>query len=198
MKKNENILKYLEKYKYKYGISYAEENGKLAKFFSVAVSVLWVYSFFTSVLSILSFSLNFKVGTLEYTDFDSAFITTIVCAVVMIAAAALFVCNFKVAGCITAVITQPFTVLAYENISKYGTGYLAGFYWKYLIPAILITVFSALLLTVIIRARVKTNRLYNNLIDGLYKKYGTKDGQKLTDSEWEDFLSRYNPYKQIT
>ena len=129
MKKNENILKYLEKYKYKYGISYAEENGKLAKFFSVAVSVLWVYSFFISVLSILSFSLNFKVGTLEYADFDSAFITTIVCAVVMIAAAALFVCNLKVAGCITAVITQP-EVFNTRNSNHRFFGFVAYGYNK--------------------------------------------------------------------
>ena len=35
MKKNANILEYVEKYKYKYGISYAVDGGKLVNTLSV-------------------------------------------------------------------------------------------------------------------------------------------------------------------
>ena len=44
MKKQANILEYVEKYKYKYGISYADENSNLVKKLSVVTSLVWIYS----------------------------------------------------------------------------------------------------------------------------------------------------------
>ena len=88
-------------------------------------------------------------------------------------------------------------MLAYEPISVYGIGYVAGFYWKYLVPAIVFVLFAAILLFVLIRANVKTTKLYNMLLDGLYRQYGKKDGEKLSEEEWQKFLNEYNPYKQV-
>lgn len=197
MKKNANILDYVEKYKYKYGISYAQDGGKLVKALSVITSIVWVYSFFMLALSILSFAMNFAVDKLSYADLSGVFYTTIACAAAMIAAAVLFVCKQKIAGCIVTIVTQPFVVLAHAPISVYGMGYVAGFYWKYAVPTAILVLLAALLLFVLIRANIKTNRLYNMLVEGLYKQYGTKDGEKLTDTEWDEFLTQYNPYKQI-
>ena len=115
----------------------------------------------------------------------------------MVAAAILFICKQKIIGLAAAIITQPFIVLAYEPISVYGIGYVAGFYWKYLVPAIVFVLFAAILLFVLIRANVKTNKLYNMLVDGLYKQYGKKDGETLTEEQWNEFLTQYNPYKRI-
>ncbi len=198
MKKNANILEYVEKYKYKYGIKYAEEGGALVKHLSVYAGIVWVYSFFILILSILSFAMNFAAGALDYSYLSNVFITTIVCAVVMIVAAAFFVCKQKIIGLIVAIAIQPFIVLTYMPISVYGAGFLPSFYWKFLVPALLFMVVAVFLLIVLIRARFKTNKLYNMLVDGLYKQYGTRDGEKLTDGEWQEFLTNYNPHKQIT
>lgn len=197
MKKNANILKYVEKYKYKYGISYAEDGGKLVKTLSVITGIVWVYSFFMLALSILSFAMNFAAGIANYTDLSGVFITTIICAVAMTVAAVLFVCKQKIIGLIVAIVTQPFIVLAYEPISVYGMGYVAGFYWKYAVPAIAFVLIAAVLLFVLIRAKVKTNKLYNMLVDGLYNQYGKKDGETLSEEQWDEFLTNYNPYKRI-
>ncbi len=197
MKKNANILDYVEKYKYKYGISYAVEGGKLAKGLGTIAGIVWVYSFLILALSILSFAMNFAVGKFEYSRLSNVFITTIVCAVVMIIATIFYICRQKIIGLIIGVVIQPFIVLAYEPVSVYGAGYVPSFYWKFLIPAILFVIFAAFLLVVLIRARVLTNKLYNMLVDGLYKQYGTRDGEKLTDEQWQEFLSNYNPYKQV-
>ncbi len=197
MKRQANILEYVEKYKYKYGISYANERGKLVKTFSVLIGIVWVYSFFMLALSILSFALNFGAGALNYSDLSGVFITTIICAVAMIAAAALFVCKQKIAACIVAIAVQPFIVLAYAPISVYGIGYIASFYWKFAVPAAILILLAAILLFVLIRAKIKTNKLYNMLVEGLYKQYGNRDGEKLSDTEWDEFLTKYNPYKQI-
>ena len=198
MKKNTNILEYVEKYKYKYGISYAVDGGKLVKGLTTATSIVWVYSFIMLALSILSFAMNFQGGKLDYNKFSNVFITTIVCTVAMIAAAILFICKQKIIGLAAAIITQPFIVLAYEPISVYSIGYVAGFYWKYLVPAIVFVLFAAILLFVLIRAKVKTNKLYNMIVNGLYKQYGKKDGETLTEEQWQEFLNEYNPYKKIT
>ena len=197
MKKNTNILEYVEKYKYKYGISYAVDGGKLVKGLTTATSNVWVYSFIMLALSILSFAMNFQGGRLDYNKLSNVFITTIVCTVAMVAAAILFICKQKIIGLAAAIITQPFIVLAYEPISVYGIGYVAGFYWKYLVPAIVFVLFATILLFVLIRANVKTNKLYNMLVDGLYKQYGKKDGETLTEAQWNEFLTQYNPYKRI-
>lgn len=197
MKKSQNILEYVEKYKYKYGINYAVDGGKLVKTLSVFTAIAWVYSFFMLAISILSFVLNFGAGALNYSDFSTVFITTIICTVSMIAAAALFVCKQKIIGLAVAIITQPFIVFTYMPISRYGTGYVAGFYWKYVIPAVILILISLVLLIVLVRAKVKTNKIYNTLVAGLYKQYGTKDGEKLTEQEWQEFLDKYNPYKPI-
>ncbi len=198
MKKNANILEYVEKYKYKYGISYAVEGGKLAKTLGIITSIVWIYSFFVLMLSILSFAMNFAAGALDYSRLSNVFITTIVCAVVMIIAAVFYVCRQKIIGLIIGIAVQPFIVLAYESISVYGLGYFPSFYWKFLVPAIIFVIFAAFLLVVLIRATIKTNKLYNMLVEGLYRQYGTRDGEKLTDIEWDEFLTNYNPYKQIT
>jgi len=194
MKKNTNILNYLEKYKEKYGIKYAAEGGKLVKTLSRLTACSWVYSFFMMMLSIISFALNFKAGILNYTDFSNVFVTTVVCAVCMIVAAVLFVCRQKIIGSAFAVAVQPFIVLAYELPSRYGMSYLPSFYWKFVIPAVLLCVFAIWLVAVLLRAEFKTNKLYNTLLDGIYKQHGTRDGEKLTDQEWQEFLDNYNPY----
>ena len=49
----------------------------------------------------------------------------------------------------------------------------------------------------LIRANIKTNKLYDTLIDGLYKQYGKKDGESLTEEQWDEFLTKYNPYKRM-
>ncbi len=198
MKKNANILDYVEKYKYKYGIKYAEDGGALVKHLSVYTGIVWVYSFFVLVLSILSFAMNFAAGVLEYSSLSNVFITTIACAVLMIAAAALFVCKQKTIGLIVGIISQPIIVLTYRPISVYGAGYIPSFYWKFVVPSILFIILAAFLLMVLIRAKVKTNKIYSMLVEGLYKQYGTRDGEKLTDDEWQVFLTNYNPYKQVT
>ena len=197
MKKSTNILEYVEKYKYKYGISYAVDGGKLVKGLTTATSIVWVYSFIMLALSILSFAMNFQGGRLDYNKLSNVFITTIVCTVAMVAAAILFICKQKIIGLAAAIITQPFIVLAYEPISVYGIGYVAGFYWKYLVPAIVFVLFATILLFVLIRAKVKTNKLYNMLVNGLYKQYGKKDGETLTEEQWNEFLTQYNSYKRI-
>ena len=35
------------------------------------------------------------------------------------------------------------------------------------------------------------------LVDGLYKQYGTENGEKLSEEDWQKFLKDYNPKKMF-
>ncbi len=195
MKKNENILNYVESYKKKYGIKYLDENSIKFKVLNNLMSIAWIYSFFFMAFSILSFSANFKHDVLNFSDFKKVYLTTIACAVVMVAAAAFYVCKRRIIGLIAVIVVQPFFVLTYKPMNVYGMGYKAKYYFSYLAPAIVVVLFAGILLFILIRAIVRDNRLYDQIISELYKQYGTKNGEKLSEEEWQEFLSNYDPHK---
>lgn len=193
MKKQANILEYVEKYKYKYGISYADENSNLVKKLSVVTSLVWIYSIAIFTLTVLSFSLNFYGGSMNFSEFSGVYITTIVGLVGLIVAAILYRRKQKIIGLVIATVSQLAVLYVHEEISMYGLNYFAGFYWKYLIPTIVFACLAAAIIFVLVRAIIKTNRIYNMLVYGLYKKYGSENGEKLSEEQWQEFLKGYNP-----
>lgn len=195
MKKNQNILDYVDKYKEKYGIKYADNGSPLIKGLGVTAIIVWCYSLIILLTSVFSFIINFKSGLLDYTNLKSVFITTVACSVLMIISAVFYVVNKKVIASAVAIITQLAAVLTYMPISVYADGYMASFYWKFAIPAALITLIAVAISFILIRAAIKTNKIYNSLVDGIYNQYGSKDGQKLSEKQWQEFLNNYNPYK---
>ncbi len=196
MKKNENILQYVEKYKEKYGIKYAQKNSKSVKGLSVAFLVSWVYSFLILFLWTISFTMNFANDVHDFSDYKEVFVVTVAAAVLMLVSMVFYIFKKKVVSSAVAAFVQPFVVASYARISVYGMGYIASFYWAFLVPACLVVIFAAALMFILIRAEVKTNKLYKKIVDGLYDQYSTKDGEKLTEEQWQEFLSCYNPYKK--
>lgn len=198
MKKNANVLEYVEKYKYKYGISYAEEGGKLVNTLSVISYLVWIYAFFMTALFILSTSLMFGIGSADFNYMANSFITISICTFLMIVGAVLYLCRKKIIGCALTLVSQPFIVIAYSHITRNSAGIINfSFYWRHAVPAAILFCLALWIMIVLIRADVKTTKLYNMLLDGLYKQYGKKDGEKLSEEEWQKFLNEYNPYKQV-
>ena len=198
MKKNSNILEYVEKYKYKYGISYAKDGGSLVNTLSVVAYIVWIYTFFMTALYIIGMSFSLSVGGADFNYIANSFITICLGACVMIVGAALYLCKQKIIGSSLTIISQPFMVMAYYHATRNSAGELnASFYWRHAVPAALLFILAVWILIVLMRANVKTNKLYNMLIDGLYKQYGKKDGETLSEEQWDEFLTNYNPYKRI-
>lgn len=195
MKKNANILLYLENYKKKYDIKYAEEGSKIVKIFSILSSIAWFYSFFFMAITVLSFKMNFNIGKLDYNSFKKVFWISVVCLILMAVAAAFFVCRKKIVGLIIAIIVQPVIVFAFKPLNVYGMGYRPKFYFGYVIPAVLTILICGIFLFLLIRAIVQNNNLYARIVDDLYKQHGTKNGEKLSEEEWQKFLTDYDPYK---
>lgn len=199
MKKNANILEYVEKYKYKYGISYANEDGRLVKTLSVISYIVWIYTFFMTALFVFSTCFMFKFGAVDFDYIANAFITISVGAFIMIVGAALYLCKQKIIGCAANAFVQPFMILAYSHLTRNSAGIINfSFYWRHAIPAAILFCLALWIMAVLIRANIKTTKLYNMLVDGLYKQYGKKDGETLTEEQWQEFLNQYNPYKKIT
>ena len=98
------------------------------------------------------------------------------------------------------IIPQPFMMFSFGRFCESIDGifgYISKFYWCHFIPAVILVILAVWLIVILIRAKVKTNKIYNMLVEGLYAQYGKKDGEKLTEAEWEEFLSEYNPYKPL-
>ncbi len=198
MKMNENILEYIEKYKYKYGISYAQDGGKLVNTISKIAYIVWIYTFFMTMLFVLSTCLMISVGQADFDYIANSFITICIGAVFMVVGAALYLCRQKIVGCAVTVISQPVMVVAFFHVTRDSAGFLnLSFYWRHAVPGAILLCLAVWVMIVLIRANVKTNKLYNMLVDGLYKQYGKKDGETLAEDEWEEFLAKYNPYKPI-
>lgn len=198
MKKNANILEYVEKYKYKYGISNVSDNNKIMNFLTVLAGICWCYAFFMAMVFILGTCMQLKIGHVDFEFFKNSFYSIIIGTVLMIVAAFLLCCKQKIAACITSIVSQPVMVIAFAHLMKDPIGDLKfSFYWRHAIPAILLVFFAVLVLIALINGIVKDNKLYDMLVEGLYKQYGTRDGEKLSEDEWNEFLINYNPKKQV-
>ncbi len=195
MKKNKNVLNYVEKYKNKYGIKYSIDGGKLVNALSAVCGVIFVYAFLMTLLFVLGTSLTTDFGNIK-SDFLNAFITICIAAAVALAGFVLNICRKKFLGSLFYAIAQPFTFLAFWHITRDSAGFLnVSFYWRHGVPAAVLFALSIWLIVLLVRAEIKTDKLYNRLLQALYIQYGTKDGEKLTEEQWQEFLNDYNPYK---
>ena len=196
MKKNANILECVEKYKYKYGISYAIDGGRLVSTLSVISYFVWIYTIFMTALFIISTSFMLSVGSADFNYIANSFSTICIGAAVMIAGAVLYLCKQKILGAAATIVAQPVMVMAYFHITRNSAGILnMSFYWRHAVPAVILFGLSLWIVIVLIRAKIKTNKLYDMLVEGLYKQYGKNDGETLTETEWDEFLTQYNPHK---
>lgn len=197
MKKNANILEYVEKYKNKYGIDYAKDGGGLVSTLSVISYIVWIYTFFMTALFIFSTCMMIGVGNADFDYIANSFITICIGTGVMILGAALYLCKQKILGAAATIVAQPVMVMAYFHITRDSAGFLnASFYWRHAVPAAILLCLAVWILVVLIREKIKTNKLYDMLVDGLYKQYGKKDGETLSEEDWQEFLTQYNPYKK--
>lgn len=196
MKKNKNILEYLEAYKEKNHLVYTDEKSKLYKYTGILFIVSCIYSL------IIMFALIFGWSYGLYRDYEfnkpnvPMLIVTSVIAVVMISSMLLFKFKLKNLASIAVIIAQITFVFTYKATALDGLNYRASFYWAFIIPAALISLLALVLLGVSLYSKYRTNKLYTEIIFILYKQYGKKDGVKLSDAEWEEFLDNYKPGKK--
>lgn len=197
MKKEANILDYVEKYKYKYGISYATEKSNIVKILYRFITLFLI--FMIGFILIFNLSLLFRAQGKDFSFLainNSAYVTDyyvlLGCLVLLVATLILS----KKSKYFTAIglAVLPVSVECFKAATQRDLTYMTTFYVG-AIPAYFAVLLIAALIFILIRASLKTNRIYDMLVDGLYKQYGTKNGEKLTEDEWQEFLKSYNPKK---
>lgn len=205
MKKNANILDYVEKYKYKYGISYANEGGKLVKSLYRVIKCFLIYiivclpiveaSLLFNAQKVAKTTQDFSFFSIHKSPYTAEFYIMFICFVLLIAL--LVVAKKRKMLAAAALLILPVIVWCFAvcTENQNGFGYKATFYFI-AIPAAVALLLVIALVIVLIRAKIKTDSIYNMIVEGLYKQYGVSDGEKLTEDEWIEFLSQYNPYKR--
>ena len=207
MERNANILKYVEKYKHKYGISYLDKNSSAVKKIVTAIKVFLIY--IVIFLPIMEWSLllnaqkvahttdNFSFASINKSTYAAEFYIILVSIFVLFAL--LFFIKKRKALSVIALLVLPIANVCFATCTenRNGFGYKPAFYFL-TVPAVITSLLIIALLFILIRAHLKTKKLYDMIVSGLYKQYGNTDGVKMSDQEWEEFLSSYNPYQQIT
>ncbi len=195
MKRQANILEYVEKYKYKYGISYAKEGSNLVKRLYFVIKILliclciWIPIFDASLLFNAQ-GKDFAFSAINSNMYRVEFYTLMGCFVLLVAI--LILAKKSKYFLSAALLILPVAISCFKTCTQVGLGYKTSFYYG-AVPAYAAILLIAVIMFILIRAEIKTKRIYDMLVEGLYKQYGTENGEKLNEDEWQEFLKKYNP-----
>jgi len=143
----------------------------------------------------------YVVGFMMYSDseqmslYKNSLITVSVCTALLILAYILTNLKLNVTGGIISTVSSVLTVLSVGNFLKDENGFLGykiSFYWRHLVPAVIMLLIIALLMFISVRERIKTDKLYKSVVNNLFEEYKRNHTGELSEQEWENFLKNYN------
>ncbi len=195
MKMEYNILRRVRMIEEKNGIHYAKTDGKLFGFlrFFFALSVL--YTLFINALYLLGMTMT-HVGTKRFDSVIGSLITVGTCSVFLLAGFILSFVKLHLLSGIFSILSALFLIPTFAGFldDPFGfLGYKPSFYFRHFIPLALVVIFSLLLIIISQRARMKTEKQYKRVLDSLYEIYQTRMTEELSEEQWEEFLSSYDP-----
>lgn len=202
MKRYESILKRVEAYEKKCEITYAKADGKLFSVLRILLTISVIYMLGINILTILS--LFIKAAALkDYTIMTKPTLITVT-VVTTVCALGIILTYFKnvwlkLAAILSLLASNIYLIFPFYTISNDGLGFfrlVPVFYWRHLIPFVLILIFTIWMTIIIIRQEYMINLRYNTIINNLYRAYkndSTADVSVLSEEEWQDFLKNYDP-----
>lgn len=208
MKKNENIMARVEQYKYKRGISYNTVDGSLYHGWKIFGTLCFIYyAFFAAMYflaQILALTGAFGKGYEESIrlQFTTNFLPVAIATVITITGYVLTCLKkTKLAGCIAVIVgavAYGISILSIIKLMKlvpgpednWFLGIPGKYYFYNFIPALLLVLSFGVLLSIDISARIKTNKVYNTVVENLYEKHSQETPDGITDSEWQAILSK--------
>ncbi len=198
MKKYDSILKRVEEVECKLGVSYAKTNGKLYKICRFFNLLGVIYLFCINLLFILGALLMKSNGNPIATD-QTVILIAVFTALEVLGQVFTFT-KLNIIG--NALNLAALSYLIFISV-KLCEGYTSGFfgltlifYIRHLPSFIIILLFSTWMLVISLRQRIKTNRQYKRIISNLYVNYNNahkSDNLEVSDEEWEEFISNYDP-----
>ena len=188
----ENILKRAREKQIKEGISYPKKDGKLYNFFQFFYVVAFIFANIWSLLYILAaiiFSEEMLTSS-ELPNFITVSVSTLIMFMTLITLK--FNDNLIAAGVFGGVNVAGAVVLSetFFRMQEYSKdGVQLSYYWRHLVPFMIVCVATIGLTVIIFGAYFKTKKAYNRVMEIVYDEYNAlPDNEK---PEWEDFIKNY-------
>ena len=187
------ILERVRMIEKKNGISYAKPDGKLYRILHVFFSLAVIYTFFIDLFYVLGMLLMLNENNKSLIN---SIVTVSICTALIIAGYVLSFFRLKLASGILSVLPACFLIPLFAGIMEDDFGFFGlkfSFYWRHLIPLLLIIVLEIALTILALRAKLKTEKQYKKVLENLYTMYHTGSAGDLSEEQWQEFLDAYDP-----
>ncbi len=186
MKKLENIVKLVEEYQYKKGITYKRTTDTFYK--GLRTFYIVSFTFMAAIHILLILGMVFVKQPLESVLMQNIIISS----VLYFAAFILMFLRLNLISLSLNILATVFktTVLIPGLIMNSGVVDIDfAFYWQHLIPTLFVIIASLWMCIISTRERYLINRDYKLKISTLYENFHTDD---MNDKQWNEFLQNYN------
>ncbi len=202
MKKYDSILERVRYVEYKYGIQYAKPDGKLFAAVRTAYLLFFIYHSVMVLLFLLGQILKYG-NTENWAPNAAGFWMVLGAELFSIGGYVLLKTPWKIWGVAVSILQAPLLAVLFgermtDDLVRFGIR--VSFYWRHLIPLVVMFVLLLWMLGIIVRAAVKTNRQYKKIVETLYTQYHvgvTEEGEGISDQQWDEFLANYDPRKDL-
>ncbi len=192
MKKYSGVLKKVREIEEKRGIEYPRTDGKLYKGIKIAHIISGAWALVMNVFFLLSLWIKFS-GEEKMAELEGLILTISICSFGLILGFVLTNFKINIVGSAVSLMSSVLLIITYgrELSDVLGFwGFKSIFYWRHLIPLILVAITIIWLCVIAVRAKMKTDKLYKKVTEGLYEEF--KSNSENTDDEWDEFLKNYN------
>lgn len=192
MKKYSGVLKKVREIEEKRGIEYPRTDGKLYKGIKIAHIISGAWALVMNVFFLLSLWIKFS-GEEKMAELEGLILTISICSFGLILGFVLTNLKINIVGSAVSLMSSVLLIITYgrELSDVLGFwGFKPFFYWRHLIPLILVAITIIWLCVIAVRAKIKTDKLYKKVTEGLYEEF--KSNSENTDDEWDEFLKNYN------
>lgn len=203
MKYIENIACLVRNAEKRAAINYAKTDGLLYKSIKILYIISAVISFIMSAFFVIGRMIKISeikelaVETANNSDITAAKNSALsvgILSILFIASIVILKFKAEIISAALTLISGTASIFILMNVSKntleYNSGINASFWFRHFIPIVLSVIFICWLTAIKIRANIKFNTAYTNMVNRIYKDYN-KDN--LTEEEWAEFLENYDP-----
>ena len=192
MKKLEGVLKKVRETEYKKGIVYENSDGNLCK----TLNIFYILAGAFALLMNLFFLISYIFVYIDKNDNIYKVISVSVLSIFLIAGFILgktkliytpFALNILSACGLIVIFAKECEKVAFRE-------YSSVFYWRHLIPLLIVLITSVWIFIIKLRAKIKTNRLYKKVESDIYKEFCSQNAE-FTEEEWQEFIKNYDPDK---
>ncbi len=203
MKYIENIAERVRKAEERAAVIYARPDGKLYKWLkalytvslSVAIlmSLLYIGGRASHIYEVAQLKLN-VVSTADIETTKQSILTVGIVCILWLASFIFIKLKKEIVALIftliPGIVSCATLINASKNTSEFNAGINTDFWLRHFIPFILAVFFIVWLIIIKYRASLRFKTAYNNMTSRIYQQYG---GKELSEAEWEEFLSNYDP-----